>query len=187
MKVGVGQLICLFGGVLFLSLGGGLIGGRWAVQRQGVSVSRYPSGAAQNPSESRTAEPEGAGLPALESGAALDEATVSPSTSVPSPPTEPTEPEVSILPLGDASSPLLSTRYVIQTISTSNRGDASAARNRIMAEGFPAGIFEADLGEKGRWYRVYVGPYEDEAEAQQVLESVRRIPGFKASFVKSLD
>jgi cell division protein FtsN len=72
-------------------------------------------------------------------------------------------------------------------MSTSDRSDASAARNRIMAEGFPAGIFEANLGEKGRWYRVYVGPYENEAEAQQVLESVRLIPGFKASFVKSLD
>jgi cell division protein FtsN len=76
---------------------------------------------------------------------------------------------------------------MIQAISTSNQEDASNSRRQLMAEGFPAGIFEADLGERGKWYRVYIGPYDSEAEARLGLEAVQKIPGFEASFVKSLD
>jgi cell division protein FtsN len=82
---------------------------------------------------------------------------------------------------------VVGSKYMIQAISTSDNEDAGAARKKLMAEGFPAGIFEADLGARGKWYRVYVGPYGSDEEAQQAVKAVHRIPGFEASFVKSLD
>jgi cell division septation protein DedD len=78
-------------------------------------------------------------------------------------------------------------KFVVQIISTPNREDASSARNKVMDAGFPAGVFEADLGKKGKWYRIYVGPYDTESEAQAVLGSVQGIPGFASSFVKPLE
>lgn len=108
--------------------------------------------------------------------------------------------EPTVLPVDEPIAPLEETvvaaeepsaesqvNYVIQAMSTSNRTDAYAARKRIMAEGFPAGIFEADLPGRGTWYRVYIGPYETETEARPALEAVRDIPGFAESFLKKID
>jgi len=78
-------------------------------------------------------------------------------------------------------------RYVIQVHSTTTRADASEARNEMIGAGFPAGIFEADLGERGLWYRIYVGPYDSEYEAQIQLESIREMAGYGSSFIKALD
>ncbi|MBI5115681.1 SPOR domain-containing protein [Candidatus Poribacteria bacterium] len=78
-------------------------------------------------------------------------------------------------------------KYVIQALSTSSQADATATRKKILNEGFAAGVFEADLGAKGRWYRVYIGPFDTEGEAQLALQSIRKIPGFAKSFVKPLE
>jgi cell division protein FtsN len=80
-----------------------------------------------------------------------------------------------------------SSKYVIQALSTSSQADATATRKKILNEGFAAGVFEADLGAKGRWFRVYIGPYDSEGEAQLALQSIRKIPGFAKSFVKPLE
>lgn len=81
----------------------------------------------------------------------------------------------------------LGPRYVVQVISSPSRTDAIAARNKIMGAGFPAGIFEADLGAKGKWYRIYVGPYDNEFEAKAALDSVQEVSGYTSSFVKALE
>ena len=182
--MGVGQLICFVVGVLLLSLGGGLAGGRWALQRQGVST---PENAIEAPA--RLEEPHAAEPPAASKNAPAQKAvednrqTLSP----PRPSQREGATETAAKPSAGKSSGTVVSKYVIQAISTSSRADARNARRKIMAEGFPAGIFEVDLGEKGRWYRVYVGPYDTEAEVRVALESVRTIPGFKASFVKPLE
>lgn len=95
--------------------------------------------------------------------------------------------QLSPAPVKEAAPSGSPTKYVVQVLSTPNRSDASSARNKIMVAGFPAGVFEADLGERGIWYRIYVGPYDTESEAQAVLESVRTMPEFAASFVKTLE
>ena len=78
-------------------------------------------------------------------------------------------------------------RFVIQVLSTAKRIDARVARDKIMAADFPAGVFEANIPERGRWYRVYVGPYDTPDEARIALEVVQDIPGFEESFVKALE
>ncbi len=77
-------------------------------------------------------------------------------------------------------------KIVVQVLSTQNRNDATTARNRMIQAGFPSGVFEVNLGEKGIWYRVYVGPFEDESTAQAALQSVKAMPGFESSFMKPL-
>jgi len=181
MKMGSGQLVCFAAGVLLLSLGAGLLGGRWALQRQGVSAAEGTIKAPARLEEPRTLEPPTASehAPAVPQEINKDDSQ----PLLPGLPSAPTgTAEGAVKPSGAVVS-----KYVIQAISTSSRVDARNARKKIMAESFPAGIFEVDLGEKGRWYRVYVGPYDSEAEARATLESVRKIPGFKASFVKPLE
>lgn len=184
MRIGSGQFLLLIVGILLLSIGGGLIGGRWAIERQEIPSTTS--------STELIPDPPGSGAAGT---------TAAPEISKPTTPTkkalEPAAPawdKTRSEPIldkeqGSRSEPSLvpGQKYVIQAISTPNRGEASHARHEIMDEGFPAGIFEANLGERGMWYRVYIGPYNDESEAKAILNSVQRIPGFQTSFVRPLD
>ncbi len=191
MNIRIGQLICLVAGVFLLGLGSGLAGGRWAIQREGILSSR-PSRVDQISDEPKPAEP----LANTPSGSASDTSSLDTST-LPSVTTEQNLPLPSpdIVPSSNAPDVRPSTdkpskppiRYVVQAVSTPSRNDAATARKKIMSSGYSAGIFEVDLGERGKWYRVYIGPYDTETEAQQVLASVKQIPGFTSSFVKPLE
>jgi cell division septation protein DedD len=188
MKKGVGQRVCFVVGVLLLSTGGGLLGGRWAFQRQVVltpqSTSEAPAGVEEFEGADSPTAPESVSATPQKRREDDRQSLFSPRSSV----QEGTKAtETATKRAGKQSSEPALSKYVIQVISTSSRPDARNTRRKIVAEGFPAGIFEVDLGEKGRWYRVYVGPYDAETEARTALESVRKIPGFKASFVKSLE
>ncbi len=177
MRVGIGKLVCLVLGVFLLSLGGGMIGGRLAVQKH-LSTVADRSAATEEPAKAPLWK---------EPPPADDEAALAPM-----------EPVVSARP---ASAPVVTpheeeesgeavgwqTKYVIQTISASKRSDARDARQEVMAAGFPAGIFEAELSGTGTVYRVYVGPYDGEADARVALEEIRGLPGFGGSFLKTLD
>ena len=81
----------------------------------------------------------------------------------------------------------LRSNYAVQVLSTQNLTDARLAERTFKAKGFPAQVFEVDLGDKGKWYRVYVGPYKSEAEAGWVAKDVRANPEFQKSFVKFLE
>ena len=191
MTMGRAQLICLVAGVMLLSLGGGLVGGRWAVQRQGVSMAQRPDkapsplekGEAQEPAAVTTGGKKAPGEAYFRK--ATTEGQSSQLYQAPPPAKETERRETA--PAGGRRSQRAPTKFVIQAISTSDRNDARLARKKIMAEGLAAGIFEIDLGGKGRWYRVYVGPYDTEAEAKAALGPVQDIPGFETSFVKSLE
>jgi cell division protein FtsN len=198
MKIGGAQLICLVAGVFLLALGSGLAGGRWAIEREGL-LSPKPSQVDQIPDESKPAEPvTNAPAEATPSLSPSETSTLPPAATEQNPPLPfaagmgqspasagPASTPVAGPPADKASkSPV---RYVVQAVSTPSRNDASAARKRIMNAGYSAGIFEVDLGERGKWYRVYIGPYDTETEAQQVLTSVKQISGFTSSFVKPLE
>lgn len=192
MRIGLGQLICLILGVSFLSLGGGLAGGRIAARKQADAAYE-----ASNDTAAVTPQQKPAGLPEAPqiangpaTSARMNQAPLT-ENGKKSQPTPSTKADAKISYISPSRredhARVVSSKYMIQAISTSDREDAGAARRKLMAQGFPAGIFEADLGERGKWYRVYVGPYDSDKEAQQVAKKMHGIPGFEASFVKSLD
>jgi cell division protein FtsN len=210
LRIGTGQLVFLILGVLFVSVGGGMLGGRLVAEKSGAVATQRPMPAADGvdaaatvdapppqPAAEAEREPEEDAVPAeAEAGVA------EPPAAAEIAPPEPSETAVAVStarPVEEPVAPLEETpapapqaapdaglQYVIQAMSTSNQDDARAARKRIIAEGFSAGVFEANLPGRGRWYRVYVGPYETEADALSVLEAVRTIPGFSESFLKEL-
>lgn len=194
MKIGTGQLVCLALGVFFLAFGGGLLGGRLAAEKYLDPASEATvAPAAKGAFGSGTAEAEqvrsiGGTGPAA-STVAGEKKPAGPASSTASPYTSPNAgrgagPDIT----GETSTtPGARIRFVIQVLSTAKRIDARVARDKIMAAGFPAGVFEANIPERGRWYRVYVGPYDTSDEARIALEVVRDIPGFEGSFVKALE
>jgi cell division septation protein DedD len=204
--MGTGQLLCLILGVLFLAAGAGMLGGRYALDRYGDASLERPPGTAEsvgtpaakplfpvkppltstpaefelegeqelNAEPTRVAEPDGGAR--NETGD--DRETASPPETLPG--------------QGSSTAPReaagkTQSKFVIQAMSTSSSPDARAARGSIMTAGFPAGVFEAELPGRGKWYRVYIGPYDSEEEARPALEAVRRIPGFEGSFMKAMD
>ena len=192
MNIRIGQLICLVTGVFLLALGSGLAGGRWAIQREGI-LSSKPSRVDQIPDESKPAEPlTKAPSESASDAVSVDTLTLPPVTTeqnlpLPSPDmvqSSSNAPAAGLSADKPSKSPI---RYVVQAVSTPSRNDASVARKKIMNAGYSAGIFEVDLGERGKWYRVYIGPFDTETEAMQVLTSVKQISGFTSSFVKPLE
>lgn len=71
--------------------------------------------------------------------------------------------------------------YAVQVGSFATAGDAGKFKKRLLDKGYPAFVAEADLGAKGLWYRVRIGPYADAAAAktvQQLAEKKEQIKGF---------
>lgn len=71
--------------------------------------------------------------------------------------------------------------FAVQVGSFAAAGDAGAFRQRLISKGLPAFVVEADLGSKGLWYRVRLGPYADAAVAKEVqllVEKKEQIKGF---------
>ncbi len=83
-----------------------------------------------------------------------------------------------LLPIADPDG-----NYAVQVGSFASAGDAGAFKKKLLAKQYPAFVLEADLGAKGLWYRVKIGPYVDAAAAksvQQLLEKKEKIKGFVA-------
>ena len=71
--------------------------------------------------------------------------------------------------------------HSVQIGSFGSVGDAIALKKKMLGKYYPAFVVEADLGKKGLWYRVRVGPYKNSAaakRAQKVLEEKEQIKGF---------
>ncbi len=71
--------------------------------------------------------------------------------------------------------------HAVQIGSFNSAGDAIALKQKMLKMDYPAFVVEADLGEKGLWYRVRVGPYADSNKAKQMqklLEDKEKIKGF---------
>ncbi len=101
--------------------------------------------------------------PETPAGAAADEAPASAPVSVAAAPVPPTDPS----------------GYLVQIASQTSREAAEATfaamqqRYDSILGGLQADIQRADLGERGIYYRVRIGPWSERAEAVEVCESLR--------------
>ena len=65
-------------------------------------------------------------------------------------------------------------KFAIQVGAFQDKTRAEALAEKLKASGQAPVMETKDLGVKGIWYRVYVGGFETQAEAQGLLESVRK-------------
>lgn len=71
--------------------------------------------------------------------------------------------------------------FSVQVGSFSSVADAGRLKKKLTARGYPVFIAEADLGPKGLWYRVRLGPYADSEQAQRAMriaDKKDKIKGF---------
>ncbi|HEY5672855.1 MAG TPA: SPOR domain-containing protein [Malonomonas sp.] len=71
--------------------------------------------------------------------------------------------------------------YSVQVGSFAAAVDAGKLKKTLLDKGYPAFTVEADLGKKGMWYRVRLGPYADNDAArtmQLLVEKQDKIKGF---------
>jgi cell division septation protein DedD len=75
----------------------------------------------------------------------------------------------------NASLPAASTdgRYVVQVASFRERKDARNLKERLSEKGYPVFTQMANLGEKGIWHRVLIGPLENADAAGEVVERLK--------------
>lgn len=106
--------------------------------------------------------------------------------AVPPPASPKTAPKAAALPPGpaaavpppakkSASAPAVKragTR-VVQVASFRRAQEAEALRQRLVKKGYAAYIREVDLGAKGRWERVFVGPFASADEADRVAARLK--------------
>ncbi len=70
--------------------------------------------------------------------------------------------------------------HVVQVGSFGSATDAASLRQTMVEKGYPAFLAEADLGERGIWYRVRVGPYADSNAAgiaREIIHDREQIEG----------
>lgn len=63
--------------------------------------------------------------------------------------------------------------FVVQVASFKALSDATALRDRLITKGYGAYVQEANLGDKGLWQRVMVGPYAGSEAVSQVVERLK--------------
>ena len=63
--------------------------------------------------------------------------------------------------------------YTIQVVSVRKFDQALQVVRKLRGAGFQPFIKNADLGAKGKWYRVRVGHYREKADAQKALSEMR--------------
>jgi len=71
--------------------------------------------------------------------------------------------------------------HAVQIGSFGAAADAIALKKKMLDKDYPAFVVEADLGKKGLWYRVRIGPYADSSaakSAQKLLEEKEQLKGF---------
>jgi len=113
----------------------------------------------------------------------LTEARETPSsTEPPSPKPAPTVPStVTATPTPPATT---KSSVMLQVASYNKEDAASNLLKALSDEGYSGLVVQADLGERGVWYRVRVGPYGADKEARRVLEKLREERNLKGFVVK---
>jgi len=76
--------------------------------------------------------------------------------------------------------------FAIQVTSSQDKNMATAQMSTLKDKGFPSFIEEIDIENKGRFYRVLVGPYQTEAEATEVLSRLKKDSRFAGGYVRFL-
>lgn len=91
-------------------------------------------------------------------------------------------PTVGSAPSADQALPAtrLQGSHVVQVGSFGSAADAASLRQRMLDKGYPAFLAEANLGDRGIWYRVRIGPYADADTAgiaRQIILEKEKIEG----------
>jgi len=63
--------------------------------------------------------------------------------------------------------------YLVQVASFRQAADAASLAERLAFKKYPAYAQEVDLGAKGVWHRVFVGPYPGNEEAARVVQRLQ--------------
>jgi cell division septation protein DedD len=71
--------------------------------------------------------------------------------------------------------------WVVQLFASKSAADAGILRDNLAIKNYPVFIAEADLGAKGLWYRVLIGPFvtrDSALQAQAFAEQKDNLKGF---------
>ncbi len=97
-------------------------------------------------------------------------------------------PAVSPAPVSTSTQPASSAagdKYVIQVLASKDKASSEKALERVRKNGFESAYLQTvDLGEKGTWYRIYVGGFKTKTEADASLAKVK--VSYSDAFVRSL-
>ncbi len=93
-------------------------------------------------------------------------ATSSPATSAPAQSSG--QSKTTPAPSASVSAPAAGA-YIVQAASFQQSQDALNLRDSLARKGYAVYTQEADLGDKGVWHRVYVGPLPDSAAAEKIV------------------
>lgn len=63
--------------------------------------------------------------------------------------------------------------YRLQIVSYQSRDDAASFQRKLFNAGFSASVQPVDLPGRGKWYRVYAGPFTDEASALKARHDIQ--------------
>lgn len=64
--------------------------------------------------------------------------------------------------------PPVNATFSVQAVSSRDKRDAEAVKNRLEAKGLAAYIVESKLADRGVWYRVRLGRHLDQSEANEL-------------------
>ncbi len=76
--------------------------------------------------------------------------------------------------------------YAVQVESSQDRTKASLQVRLLKDKGFKSYLEEVDLGDKGRYFRVMVGPFQTKAEAGKVRSALAEDSRFTGSYIRYL-
>jgi len=78
-------------------------------------------------------------------------------------------------PVPEVAAPKVSAggSFVVQVAATRDQAEAKRLVDKLKGKGFAATSERADLGAKGIWYRVVVGPYGDQATADKAAAQLK--------------
>jgi cell division septation protein DedD len=169
--------LLLFGAVFALGL---LVGKHLAAQTQPalattelVPVERKPTARLPEPPAPPAKQAVDAPPPAPKQAAAVVPAP-KPAVIVPPPPRPVSIPAAAAPPAALAPPPGDPGDFTIQVGASKDRVEAQRLVQRARAAGLKAYVTEAELGEKGTWYRVRVGAFKDKDSASRFRHDVER-------------
>ena len=84
----------------------------------------------------------------------------------------------------NASRPETGGSLILQVASYKDRDAARRQLDNLLAEGYAGSVQVADLGDRGTWYRVRIGPYKNEKDALKILEKLREERNLKGYIVR---
>lgn len=94
------------------------------------------------------------------------------SAVAPSPPAGGVSPVAATRPPPAPAPKAASGSYILQAAAYKTRADADKLKGKLVAKGYPVFIEAADLGAKGKWQRVYVGPFGDSGAAEAARQKL---------------